>query len=108
MNDWAKIWTVNFVYAWAYINLVLYSGYLLFWFLGWAKGIEGMSNAGIIATCLGLPFLSIFGLWSRYEFDLMRMHDGTSVASRFIWTSLSVMLSATLSHAYFKQVFVLF
>jgi len=108
VNDPVKVWAVNFVYAWAYINLTLYLGYLLFWFLGWAEGIEGMSSGAIIATCLGLPLLSIFGLWARYEFDLIGMRDGTSAPSRFIWASLSLMLSATISYAYFKQMILLF
>ena len=101
-------WIVNLVYISSYCLVGLYLIYLFSWLMGLAKGIEGESNWKIIATCLVIPFLSVFCLYLRTRFDLMGMQDGSSAPSRFIWTGLLLMYNPTITYSYFNQIVPLY
>ncbi len=94
------------MYAFAYLNAALCMGYFLLWLSGLAdypKGWDGgdllMAVAFIVA-----PLLPIFGLNMRYQFDLLRMSDGTSMPSRFIWSALSMSLTLLMLYAFMVEI----
>jgi len=91
------------IYLWTYLLSIVFAGYLLLWVFGIAEGVESV-RSWELAGFLCLPGLSIFALWCRYEFDLIRMQDGTSAPSRFIWTILATLMNASLTYAFWKNI----
>lgn len=66
------------------------------YFVLWSFDVVGYSDKWeegaflFVVALLGMPWLPIFGLSMRNRFDLLRMADGTSAISRFIWSALSL------------------
>jgi len=89
-------------YIWTYCLQGLYLIYIFSWLMGWAGEIEGMGYWELILTCSLLPFVSVSGLYCRTRFDLIRMQDGSSAPSRFIWTVLVLMFNPMLTYSYFN------
>ena len=96
-------WIVNLVYISSYCLVGLYLIYLFSWFMGWARGIDGLSHWELIVGCVLLPFVSVSVLYCRTRFDLIRMQDGFSAPSRFIWTGMLLMYNPLLTYSYFNQ-----
>jgi hypothetical protein len=101
-------WIVNLVYISSYCLVGLYLIYLFSWFMGWVRDIGGVSHWELIVGCILLPFLSVSGLYCRTRFDLIRMQDGSSGPSRFIWTGLLLMYNPMITYTYFNQIVPLY
>jgi len=101
-------WIVNLAYISSYCLVGLYLIYIFSWLMGWARGIEGMGYWELILTCSLLPLVSVSVLYCRTRFDLIRMRDGSSAPSRFIWTLLVLMFNSVLTYPYFNQIVPLY
>ncbi len=85
------------------LNFILYVGYYFLWlldFVAFPKTWDA-SELSFGFACFFLPLLGIGGLKLRDEFDLIRMEDGTSKGSRFIWSILVGLSSFALLYAFF-------
>jgi hypothetical protein len=99
-------WVIAIAYVLAYLNLLLYWSYYLFRVLGFAELPSGYQEGEfyLFVGCIIGGGLPRFVLYLRYRFDLMRMQDGSSGPSRFIWTVLSVSLSVVMQYAYWTEI----
>lgn len=98
---------VKAVYLLTYLNQFLLLGYLILYFSDKADLPLGMNESEqfeLILGCISLPLLCHFGLYCRDEFDLIQMRDGTSPASRFIWTMLALSMNLGLLHIFLRDI----
>ncbi len=104
---------VSAAYVWTFTNIAIYGVYFFLYLTGHAAAPStlpdthisfGLMIFNLMIVCIALPLLCWFGLYCRYKFDLMRMCDGTSAPSRFIWTTLNLMANATLSHLFADEI----
>ena len=97
---------VKAVYLLTYINYILFIGYFIFYLLGKVSpplGVEQGDMFTLIVICIFAPALCHSCLYCRDRFDLVRMCDGTSAMSRFIWTALVFGLSSGLLHVFLRD-----
>jgi hypothetical protein len=93
-------------YSLTYINQVVWACYFILDIFGKTDGIF-RSDGGVftaIVICIVSPLLCQLCLYCRYRFDLMRMHDGTSHASRMIWNILNLLMNVVLVHLFLRDV----
>lgn len=101
---------VRILYLAAYLNLVLFAPYFFIMIFGTDTEIPGYADLGLSAFYTVImwpviPLTLLFGLYARNEFDLLRMQDGTSAPSRFIWCALSGALSVMMLYTFFLNLF---
>ena len=100
-----SLW-IKAVYLMTYLIQISLLGYLILFFLGKASfplGVSSGETFELIGFCILLPLLCHFGLYCRNNFDLVRMCDGTSPISRFIWTVLVMSMNLVLLHIFLRD-----
>jgi hypothetical protein len=94
------------LYSLAYLNAALYIGYFMLWLFGWVGYPTGWNDGVYLLgfACLILPLVPIAVLSMKFKFDLLRMSDGTSMPSRFIWSALSMSLTLLMLYAFVVEI----
>lgn len=99
--------SVKAVYLLTYIVQALLLGYLVLYFLDKTDlplGVVEGEVFELVGFCILLPILCHSCLYFRYRFDLVKMCDGTSVTSRFIWTVLALSMNLGLLHVVLRDI----
>ena len=99
--------SVKTIYLLTYINYILFVGYFIFYISGKVPpplGVEQGDMFTIIGACFLMPMLGHFALYSRCRFDLVRMRDGTSAPSRFLWTLMALGQNLILLHLFLRDI----
>lgn len=105
-NNKISLFLVKVNYFLTYIVQILFFGYLVLLFFDKADlplGVNEEELFWLLVTCIVIPLTCHFCLYCRYRFDLLKMSDGTSPISRFIWTTLALLMNILLLNVFFRD-----